>query len=165
MLIGKLQRDVTDDKAVLRDWDFPFIYRTVDSDSGCLETSIRMVYCAAFDCNANSSKNRVTCSWRKFPTEPTLLKKTSSRRNTAGLARFEKTVSLRSRPEKVAALCYSGAKFSLKEDDVPTVFTIVEAMLMSPIRRTQAATRASTPTVHLGSKRAVSADTRDVGSR
>ena len=43
-----------------------------DNDSGCLEASIRMVYCAAFDCNGNSSKNRVTFSWLKFPTEPTL---------------------------------------------------------------------------------------------
>ena len=34
-----------------------------------------MVYCAAFDCNANSSKNKVTCSWFKFPTELTLFKK------------------------------------------------------------------------------------------
>ena len=34
-----------------------------------------MVYCAAFDCNANSSKNEVTCSWLKVLTEPTLLKK------------------------------------------------------------------------------------------
>ena len=32
-----------------------------------------MVYCAAFYCNANSSKNKVT--WFKFPTEPTLFKK------------------------------------------------------------------------------------------
>ena len=51
--------DVTDDKEVLRDWDFPFI----DSDNGCLESSVIMVYCAAFDCNTNSSKNKVTCSW------------------------------------------------------------------------------------------------------
>ena len=49
-LIGKLRRDVTDDdKEVLRDWNFPFIHRTVDSDSGCLEASVIMVYCAA--CN------------------------------------------------------------------------------------------------------------------
>ena len=34
-----------------------------------------MVYCAAFDCNANSSKNKVTCSWPKFPTEKTLFEK------------------------------------------------------------------------------------------
>ena len=61
-LIGKLRRDVTDYKEVLRDWDFPFIHRTVDSDSGCLEANLIMVYCAAFDCNANSSKNKVTCS-------------------------------------------------------------------------------------------------------
>ena len=65
----------------------------------------------------------------------------------------------------MAALGYSGAKISLKEDDVPTVFAVVVAMLMSPIRRTQAATRASTTTFHLGSKRAVSVDTGDVGSR
>ena len=75
VLIGKLRSDVTDDKEVLRDWGFPFIHRTVDSDSGCLEASVIIVYCVAFDCNANSSKNKVTCSWFKFPTEPTLLKK------------------------------------------------------------------------------------------
>ena len=34
-----------------------------------------MVYCAAFNCNANSSKNKATCSWFKFPTEPTLFRK------------------------------------------------------------------------------------------
>ena len=56
------------------------------------------------------------------------------------------------------ALGYPGAKICLKEDDVPTLFPVVEAMLMPPIRRT------STTTVHLGSKRAVSADTGDVGS-
>ena len=62
-LIGKLRRDVTDNKEVLRDWDFPFIRRTVESDRGCLEASVRMAYCAAFYCNENSSKNKVTCSW------------------------------------------------------------------------------------------------------
>ena len=89
-LIGKLRRDVTDDKEVLR--DFPFIHRTVDSDSGCLEASFRMAYFAAFYCNANSSKIKVTCRLHKFRTQPILFKKaTSSRRNTAGFARFEKT--------------------------------------------------------------------------
>ena len=68
---GKLRRDVNHDKEVLRDWNFPFIHRTVDSDTGCLEANVRMVYCAAFGYNANS-KNVVTCSWFKFPTEPTL---------------------------------------------------------------------------------------------
>ena len=34
-IIGKLQREVTDDKEVLRDCDFPFIHRTFDSDNGC----------------------------------------------------------------------------------------------------------------------------------
>ena len=58
VLIGKLRRDVTDDKEVLRNMDFPFIHRTVDSDSSCLEVSIRRVYFVAFDCNANSSKNK-----------------------------------------------------------------------------------------------------------
>ena len=57
----------------------------------------------------------------------------------------------------MAALGYPCAKISLKEDDVPTLFPVVEAMLMPPMRRT------STITVHLGSKRAVSADTGDVG--
>ena len=38
--IGQLQRDVTDDKEVLRDWDFPVIHRTVHSNSGCLEVSV-----------------------------------------------------------------------------------------------------------------------------
>ena len=59
----------------------------------------------------------------------------------------------------MAALGYPGAKISLKEDDVPTLFPVVEAMLMPSIRRT------STTTVRLGSKQAASADTGDVGSR
>ena len=69
---------ITDDEKVLRDWDFPFIHRTVDNNSGCLEASVIMAYCAAFDCNANSSKNKVTCSWFMFPMEPTLFKKQTS---------------------------------------------------------------------------------------
>ena len=73
--IGKLRRDVSDDKEVLRDWDFSFIHRNVDSDSCCLEVSVIMVYCAAFYYNANSSKNIVTCSWSKFAAESTLFKK------------------------------------------------------------------------------------------
>ena len=48
------------------------------------------------------------------------------------------------------ALRYPGAKISLKEDHVPTLYLVVEATLMVPIRTT------STTTVHLGSKRAVS---------
>ena len=55
----------------------------------------------------------------------------------------------------MAALDYPCAKISL-EEDVPTLFPVAEAMLMPPIRRAQAATRASTTAVHLGSKRAVS---------
>ena len=65
-LIDKLPRDVTYDKDALEDWDFPFIHRTIDSDSGCLEASVRMVYCAAFYCNANSSKNTVTYSLSSY---------------------------------------------------------------------------------------------------
>ena len=65
----------------------------------------------------------------------------------------------------MAALGHPGAKISLKEGVVPTLFPVVEAMLMPSIRRTQAATRALTTTVHLGSKRDVSADTSDVGPR
>ena len=32
-------KPVTDVKEVIREWDFPFIHRAVDSDSGCLEVS------------------------------------------------------------------------------------------------------------------------------
>ena len=39
---------------------------------------------------------------------------------------------------------------------MPTLFPVVEATLMPSMCRTQAATRASTTTVHLGSKLAVS---------
>ena len=73
-----IDNDVPDDREVLRDWDFPCfpsIHRTVDSQSGCLETSVTMVCCATFGYNANSSKNRVTCGWSKFHMEPTLFKK------------------------------------------------------------------------------------------
>ena len=61
----------------------------------------------------------------------------------------------------MVALGYPDAKIFLKEDDVLTLFLfpVVEAMLMPTIRRT------STVTVHLGSKRAVSSDTGDVGPR
>ena len=81
-----------------------------------------MVYCGAFYCNANSRVNKITCSWLKLPTEPTL-----SRRSTAGFALFEKTCFVsRSGSEKVAAMGYSGAKFSWIEDDVPTLFQVVK---------------------------------------
>ena len=63
----------------------------------------------------------------------------------------------------MAAVVYTGAKISLKEDVVPTLFPVVEVMSMPSTRKTQAATRASTTTVQLGSKRAVSADMGDVG--
>ena len=74
---------VADDKEVVRDGDFPFIHRTVDRDSDCLEASIIMVNCVAFDCYANSSKNKVTCSWLKLPTESTLFKKRKSQADEA----------------------------------------------------------------------------------
>ena len=90
MIIGKLRRDVTDDKDVVRDWDFQFIHRAFDSDSGCLEVSFRMVYCAAFDCNANSSKNIVTYSWLKFPREPTLPALLASRKRVSTAIRTRK---------------------------------------------------------------------------
>ena len=160
-LIGKLRRDVTGDKEMLRDGDFPFTHRTVDSNSGCLEPSVKMVYCAAFDCNANSSNTKVTCSWFKFPTEPTLFKKANVKptKHSRLCSLRENLFRLRSEQEKMVTLGYPGAKISLKEDGVLTLFLVVEAMLMPPIRRT------STTTVHLGSRRAVSADTGDVGSR
>ena len=59
----------------------------------------------------------------------------------------------------MVALGYPGAKISLKEDDVPRLFPVVEGVLMPPIHRT------STTIIHLGSERAVSVDTGDVGSQ
>ena len=50
----------------------------------------------------------------------------------------------------MSALGYPGAKMSLKEDDVPKLFPVVEAMLMPLIHRT------STTTTRLGSKRTIS---------
>ena len=64
-------------------------------------------------------------------------------------------VSTTIRTREGAALGYPCAKISLKEDDASTLFPVVEAMLMPPMRRTQAATRASMTTVQIGSKRAV----------
>ena len=97
-----------------------------------------MTCCVAFGCNANSSKNRVTCGWFKFPTESTLFKKTNVKptKHSRLCSLRENLFRLRSGPEKMAALGYPGAKISLKEDDVPTLFPVVEAMLMPPIRRT-----------------------------
>ena len=111
-----------------------------------------MVYCAAFDCNANSCKNNVTCSWYKFPSQVCLKKQESSRRRIAGFARFEKTCFDCDPNQRRCSPGLSCAKISLKEDDVPTLFAVPEAILMSPIRRIQAATRASTTTVYVGSK-------------
>ena len=54
---------------------------------------------------------------------------------------------------------YTGSKISLQEDDVPTLFLVVEAMLMPPFRRTLAVTWTSTTMVYLGSKRDVGWDT------
>ena len=56
----------------------------------------------------------------------------------------------------MAVLGYPGAKISLKDDVVPTLFPVVDAMLLPSIRITQAATLASTTTLHLGSKRSLS---------
>ena len=42
-----------------------------------------MIYCAVFYCNANSSKNKVTCSRSKFPTEPTSFKKSKRQADKA----------------------------------------------------------------------------------
>ena len=96
-----------------------------------------MVYCATFYCNANSSKTKVTCSWSEFPMEPTFCKRQADE----------------AQPDVFASR-------KLVSASIRTIlFPVVEAMLTPPIRRT------STTTVHLGSKRAVSADTGDVGSR
>ena len=110
-----------------------------------------MVYCAAFDCNANRSKNIVTCSWLKFPTEPTLKNKHKLQADEAQPALFisRKLVSTAIRTREGAAQGYPGAKISLEEDDVLTLFPVVEAMLIPSICRTQAVTWASATTVHL----------------
>ena len=50
----------------------------------------------------------------------------------------ENLFRLRSGPEKMAALSHLGAKIALNEDGVPTLFPVVEAMLMPLTRRTQA---------------------------
>ena len=148
-LSSNIRRDVIDDKEVLRDWDFPRIHLTVDSNSGCLEASVRMVYCATFCCNVNSSTNKVTCSWFKLPTEPTLFNKVHFKltKHSRLCLLWEHLFWLWSGPDKVVSL---GAKISLKEDDMPTLLPIVKAMLMPQIRWT------STTTAHLGSKRDVS---------
>ena len=90
-----------------------------------------------------------------------MLKKRKCQANEAQLALLasRKLVSTMILTRKGAALGYLVAKISLKEDDVPTLFPVVEAMLMPPICRTQAATRALMTTVHLGLKQAVGADT------
>ena len=49
-----------------------------------------------------------------------------------GLLASRKLVSTMIQTREGAALGYHGAKISLKEDDVPTLFPIVEAMLMPP---------------------------------
>ena len=50
----------------------------------------------------------------------------------------------------MVALGYPSDQISLKEDDVPTLFPVLEAMLMPQVHRT------SMTTVRLGSKQAVS---------
>ena len=101
-----------------------------------------LVYCAAFDCNANSSKNKVTCSWSKFPPEPTLFKKANVKptKHSRLCSHRGNLFRLQSGPEKVVAPGDPGAKITLKDDDVPTLFPVVEAVLMPPIRRTSTTT-------------------------
>ena len=42
-------------------------FTNVYSGSGCFEVSIKMVYCVAFGCKANSSKNKITCTSFQCP--------------------------------------------------------------------------------------------------
>ena len=97
----------------------------VASDSGCLEATVRMIYCAAFDCNTN----RLTCSLFKFLTEKTLFKKANFKPTKhSRLCKLQKYLfRLRSGPDKITALGYPGAKISLKEDDVSTLLPVAEA--------------------------------------
>ena len=80
-----------------------------------------MVYCVAFDCNANSSKHRVTCTWFKFPTEPTLFQKVNFKptKHSRVCSFRENLYRLPFGPEKTEVLGLTGAKLSLKEDVVP----------------------------------------------
>ena len=110
-----------------------------------------MVHCAAFGCNANSSKHRATHHFFQFPTDPVLLKKWIAKIKRANFkptkhsrlcsAHFEKNCFDRD-PEMLATLGYPGARISLKSDAVPTIFPAVEAALMPSIRRRQASARA-----------------------
>ena len=47
-----------------------------------------MVYCVEFNCIVNSSKNRVTRSWLKFTTKPTLFLKRKLQTDETQLALF-----------------------------------------------------------------------------
>ena len=102
-----------------------------------------MIYCAAFDCNVNSSKNKATCSWFKFPTERTFFKKRKRQADEVqpSLLASRKRVLTAIRTREGAALGYPDAKISLIEDDVATLFPVVEAMLIPPIRRTTSCQR------------------------
>ena len=130
-------------------------------DSGCFETSVGMVYCAAVGCKSNSNNRAImpTCSFFRIPTEPTLLTKWLAQINRANFkptkhsrlcsAHFEKSCFGRD-PKKMAALGWVGAKVSLKQDAVPTMFPLVEAVLVPPtIRRKRAST---TTSLGLGTK-------------
>ena len=64
----------------------------------------------------------------------------------------------------MAAMGYPGAKVSERRC-IAKIISEVEDVLMPSMRRTMAATRAWTTTIHLGSKRAVSAHTGDVSRR
>ncbi|KAI0216184.1 hypothetical protein LSAT2_031773 [Lamellibrachia satsuma] len=100
-----------------------------------------------------------TCSFFRIPTEPTLLTKWLAQINRANFkptkhsrlcsAHFEKSCFGRD-PKKMAALGWVGAKVSLKQDAVPTIFPLVEAVLVPPtIRRKRAST---TTSLGLGTK-------------
>ena len=120
-----------------------------------------MVYCAAAGCKANSSRNRAimpTCSFFKIPTEPTLLTKWLAHINRANFkptkhsrlcsAHFEKSCFDRD-PKKMAALGWVRARISLKQDAVPTIFPVVEALLVPSMRRKRAS---PSTTTSLGTK-------------
>ena len=116
-----------------------------------------MVYCVAFDCNVNSSKNKITCSWfNSLWSKLDLKKQIQVDKAQPALLALGNFFSIRTR--EGASLGYPDAKISLKEDDVPTLFPVVEVLLMPPICITQTATWASTTVVHLGSNRVVSTD-------
>ena len=88
-----------------------------------------------------------TYRWFKFPAEPTLFKNFKPTKHCRLCPLRENLLRLRSGPEKMTALRYTGAKIKLKEDVPASIIPSKprEVVLLPSIRRTQAATRRRLP--------------------